>query len=332
MTPRPSADLLDRSATTTRVSAVLDALALPPDARARVLATAARTPDALAWRHFMASALLLLGAGLLLSGIVSFFAFNWAALGKFGKLALVAAGVSACALGALRAPDSLVSRVLLFAASVLVGALLAVYGQSYQTGADPWGLFGVWALLILPWTVAAAFTPLWLLWIALVDVAFGLYVAQVLVPSRWDVVTLVGIVGVHVLAVMAWEAQRLRAAPWIADAWGPRILVAVTLVPLMSASVVAVGVHELRSDVTGVSLGLLTFLAVLFGLYYQFVRRDTFMLTAVAGSVMAVATTAMARPLLEAGLLGLLTITGLIVGEMVLVVTWLRRQAQEDQP
>ena len=312
------------------MTAILEALAVPAAARPDVLALAARTPSALEWRRFLASALLLLGAGLLLSGIVSFFAFNWAVLGKFGKLALLASGVSACALAALRAPERLVSRVLLFAAAVLVGALLAVYGQTYQTGADPWGLFAVWALLILPWTLAACFTPLWLLWVGLVDLAFGLYVAQVLASPRWDVTTLVGVVTVHVLAVMAWEAQRLRTPPWLTDTWGPRVIVSATLLPLVAASVVAVGLQELRGDVTGVALGLLTFLVVLFGSYYQFVRRDAFMLTAVAGAVMAVATTAIGRPLLEAGLFGLLLITAMLVGEVAMVVTWLRRQAQGD--
>jgi hypothetical protein len=147
----------------------------------------------------------------------------------------------------------------------------------------------------------------------------------VLATPRWDVTTLVGIVAVHVLAVMAWEAQRLRASPWLADTWGPRVLVAVTLLPLVMASVVAVGLQQLRGDVPGASLGLLTFLVVLFGTYYQFVRRDTFMLTAVAGAVVAVVTVALARPLLDLGLFGLLLITALLVGEVAVIVKWLRQ-------
>jgi len=142
------------------------------------------------------------------------------------------------------------------------------------------------------------------------------------------VTTLVGIVAVHVLAVMAWEAQRLRTPPWIADTWGPRLLVVVTLAPLVTAGVVAVVTQHLRADITGVSLGLLTFLVVLFGTYYQFVRRDTFMLTAVAGAVVAVLTSAIARPLLDLGLLGLLLITALLVGEVAMIVKWLRQQQE----
>src|SRR5690606_16273414 len=38
-------------------------------------------------------------------------------------------------------------------ASVAVGGLLALVGQIYQTGADPWQLFLLWAVLLLPWLV-----------------------------------------------------------------------------------------------------------------------------------------------------------------------------------
>lgn len=83
--------------------------------------------------------------------------------------------------------------------------------------------------------------------------------------------------------------------------------------------------QRLRGDVAGASLGILTFLVVLFGAYYQFVRRDTFMLTAVAGAVVVVLTVALARPLLELGLFGLLLITALLIGEVALIVKWLRQ-------
>ena len=94
---------------------------------------------------------------------MSFFAFNWSAIGRLGKMGLIAAAIAACALGALPDPRRLLSRVLLLllSASVLVGALLAVFGQAYQSGADPWSMFATWALLILPWTLAACFRPLW---------------------------------------------------------------------------------------------------------------------------------------------------------------------------
>jgi uncharacterized membrane protein len=311
----------------------LGALDVPAADAERVLAASSRTPDALEWRQFLATLLLVLGAGLALSGIVSFFAFNWAALGRLSKMGLIAAAMSACAVVALRQPTHLVSRVLLFAASVLLGALLAVFGQSYQTGADPWALFAVWALLILPWALAATFTPLWLLVIALIDVGYGLYVGQVLELSHWDVTLMLGVVAVHVLAVMAFEAQHLRQRPWLTDTWAPRSLIAATFLLLLGPSLMMAAYPESGNRLGAASLGTLTFLIVLVGAFYRLVRPDAFMLTAVAGSVMAVVTTAIGRVVmvtLDLGVLGFMVMTGLLVLEVTLVVSWLRKQALEE--
>ena len=330
----PSAhDPLDRRATLHRMHVALGALDVPAADAERVLAMAARTPDALAWREFLATMLLVLGAGMALSGIVTFFAFNWAALGRLPKMGVIATAMSICALVALRQPTHLVSRVLLFAASVLLGALLAVFGQSYQTGADPWGLFAVWALLILPWAIAATFTPLWLLVIALIDVGYGLYVGQVLELSHWDVTLMLGVVAVHVLAVMAFEAQQLRRQPWLTDTWAPRILVAATFLMLLGPSLTMAAWPGSGNRLSAVSLGTLTFMVVLVGAFYRLVRPDAFMLTAVAGSVMAVVTTAIGRVVmvtLDLGVFGLMVMTGVLVLEVTLVVTVLRKLAQEE--
>ncbi|BCS31060.1 hypothetical protein TBR22_A02600 [Luteitalea sp. TBR-22] len=326
-------DPLGRAATVARLERVIDAIPVPDPHRGPLIALATRTPDLDEWRRFLASALLLLGAGLALSGVVSFFAFNWAALGRFAKMGLIAAATTAAAGGALRRPETLLSRVLLLAASVLTGALLAVYGQTYQTGADPWGLFGVWALLILPWTVAAAFTPLWLLWLALVDLAYALYVSQVLASPTWALSLLLGLLAMHVLALMAWELQHLQARPWLTDTWAPRMVAAATVLPLLVPAFVRV-LHPGDADTLGAAaLGAVSFLVVAFGVYHTAIRRDTFMLTLAAGAVMTIVTTAVSRLLMETldlGLLGLMLITAFIVGEVTLVVSWLRRQSRGE--
>ena len=326
-------DPLDRAATLGHVDLVLDALAVPVDARARVRVIASRTPAALEWHRFLASALLLLGAGLVLSGIISFFAFNWAALGRFAKMGSIAVGMTACAVAALRRPDTLLSRVLLVAASVLLGALLAVYGQTYQTGADPWGLFATWAVLILPWAAAACFTPLWLLVIGLVDAAYVLYFAQVWQGAHGELRLVLGLVAVHVLGLMAWEAQSLRREPWLRDQWGPRVLSVTTFALLLVPSLAIVISPHWTSPLGPVSVAVLTFLVVGTGLYYRLVRPDTFMLTVAAGSVMTWLTTLVGRLLivtLDLGIFGMFMMTGLVILEATLVVSWLRRRARED--
>ena len=82
-----------------------------------------------------------------------------------------------------------------------------------------------------------------------------------------------------------------------------------------------------------VSVAVLTFLVVGTGLYYRLVRPDTFMLTVAAGSVMTWLTTLVGRLLivkLDLGIFGMFMMTGLVILEATLVVSWLRRRARED--
>ena len=81
------------------------------------------------------------------------------------------------------------------------------------------------------------------------------------------------------------------------------------------------------------SVVALTFLVVATGLFYRLVRPDTFMLTAAAGSVMTLLTTIIGRLLivtLDLGILGMFMMTGVIILEVTLVVSWLRQRARED--
>ena len=147
----------------------------PKDAEAAMEA-AGVIPDGHDWYHFVKR--LLLGLGILATalGVVFFVAYNWDALEKFGKFTLVEGAVAASLLPLLWYDlDSRIGQFALLSASILVGALLALFGQTYQTGADTWQLFATWGVLILPWVVLGRFEPLWLLWIGVVNVAIVLY-------------------------------------------------------------------------------------------------------------------------------------------------------------
>ena len=105
--------------------------------------------------------LLLFGSALVLAGIIFFFAYNWAAMGKFLKFGLIEAGIIVCIVAShLRGRTDLSGKVLLLSGAVLVGVLLAVYGQIYQTGADAYGLFICWAVLIFGWVIISEFAAL----------------------------------------------------------------------------------------------------------------------------------------------------------------------------
>jgi uncharacterized membrane protein len=50
---------------------------------------------------------------------------------------------------------AMVSKLTRLMTCLGLGVLLALFGQTYQTGVDPWETFFNWALLMLPWTLPA---------------------------------------------------------------------------------------------------------------------------------------------------------------------------------
>jgi uncharacterized membrane protein len=326
-------DPLDLAATPDRLHAALAAIGAPEAVVPRAIEIADATPDARAWQRFLGPALLLLGAGLVLAGVISFFAFNWASLGRFGKFALIELAIAACAIAGWRYAGSLSGRVALFAASVLIGPLLAVFGQTYQTGADPWGLFAVWAALILPWVLAARFSPLWVLTLTLVDVALVLFCGQVLEPrpTGWMWLFL-GLAAIHLGAVAVWEWQRARPEPWLDDLWAPRLVTATgysaLLVPAITL-IVSISDAQQTGIVALLALLLVGSAAVWF---YRTVRRDLFMLTAVAGAAFVFVSVLAGRLIfveMPVSVLSPLLMAGVVVGEIGLAVTWLRSTLRE---
>ncbi|WP_137222758.1 DUF2157 domain-containing protein [Shewanella sp. MEBiC00475] len=158
------------------------------------------------WQQLIANILLYLGVLLLGAGVIFFMAFNWDALSHLNKFAIVETLFSLFIGGFFLAnrarkksslqPDDQhelhdphdqhnqhiqqtygwsLANAMLLGASIMLGALLALVGQTYQTGADPWQLFAIWAVLILPFAYIAGFDLLWLLVVVLLNVSLGLY-------------------------------------------------------------------------------------------------------------------------------------------------------------
>lgn len=130
--------------------------------------------DGESWRIWGRRVLLGLGAGQLLAAVIFFFAFNWQALPGLVKIAITLGATMLCAVGALTAGRMVIRQTLLVAASLMTGAVLAVFGQHYQTGADTWEMFAVWGVAILPWTVLAGGAAAWLIWGVVAQIALAL--------------------------------------------------------------------------------------------------------------------------------------------------------------
>lgn len=118
---------------------------------------------ALAW-----GSALLLGAGL-----IFWVAANWQDQTRQFKFYLLQAAVVLSVMLALVLPRARTAALLL--ATLVLGGLLAFIGQTYQTGADPWQLFAVWAALSLLWIVAARSDLLWAVWVLITGLAIGLW-------------------------------------------------------------------------------------------------------------------------------------------------------------
>jgi len=138
------------------------------------------------WRAWASRHLLYLGTALILAGVIYFFAYNWEDMDRLTKLGLAAGGVVLSAGAAYWVGlTKLGGKVLLLAASVMVGVLLAVFGQVYQTGADAYELFLSWAALIFLWVLISDFAALWFAWILILDLAVLFYWGQVAEPEGW---------------------------------------------------------------------------------------------------------------------------------------------------
>jgi len=172
--------------------------------------------------------------------------------------------------------EKLSAKVTLMVASISLGVLLAVVGQSYQTGADPWQLFLYWALLMTPWVAVGRFSAIWLLWIALINIAIWLYMD-----------TFRGIFGIHLynessmlwaffifnsLAWFIWEYASQKYN-WLNDNWAVRVLVFVSML-----SVTILMLNLIWKDVSILALPVwLAWLALIFWRYRE-VKVDLFML------------------------------------------------------
>ncbi|MFM5464364.1 DUF2157 domain-containing protein [Aeromonas simiae] len=132
-------------------------------------------PSKAQWQQLLDRLLLLLGTLCLAAGLIFFIAFNWHQLGRLSRLLLVTAPLLAVLLLGLRPLTPPQRQALLLFAGLNLGGLLALIGQTYQTGADPWQLFALWAALLLPWALLGRSAVLWGLAWMLGQLALVLY-------------------------------------------------------------------------------------------------------------------------------------------------------------
>lgn len=186
--------------------------------------------ESIDWKAWAALWSATLGAIFLLAGVIFFFAWNWKELSPSVRFAVLGGSVVLGTAGALIAGiRSRIGQWLLVAASVFTGVLVAVYGQVYQTGADAFEVFALWAGLIFGWVLVGRFAPLWLLWLVVLQTALATWAGQVLVPAGaagWPAMNLVlGLLLLGCLGLREWLEAGERF-DWLRGEWIRVVLVA----------------------------------------------------------------------------------------------------------
>jgi uncharacterized membrane protein len=284
-------------------------------------------PNRTAWERFLDWLLLVLGAGFTVSGIFFFFAFNWADMHRFFKLGLLEfVLLVAVGLAFWRGLDRFSGKIALGAAGLIVGALLAVYGQIYQTGADSYELFLGWALLITGWVLISRFTPLWFVWVLLFNL--GLVFFWIQIVGDIDSKLYLSVFLLNGSAILLWEIFHARGTDWLKSRWAPRLLSLPGFVALATPTITLI-ISSGWSRNQDPWLGLMAFLfigtsGVVLYIYSQKIL-DLFMLTICAFSLMVAFNTWVAIALEDLDIYLFFCLSGLFIGQAALVVTWLRR-------
>ncbi|MDR0672127.1 MAG: DUF2157 domain-containing protein [Zoogloeaceae bacterium] len=272
---------------------------LDPARLPEALRLAGAFPSADDWRQFADRLLLALAVLALSSGVIFFFAYNWERLGHFSRFALAEGALAVALFGVWRLGLARASgQASLFAAALCLGALLALLGQTYQTGADTWELFAAWCALLLPWAILGRQALLWLFWLAILNVALFLYFS--FFPLDHDNWQRFFIVNLGALAL--WEGAGRRFAE-LSRRWALRLAaLAVTCCVTYGAVLGVWMVGEPRyvwGGDGGDALLIWVLWAAGFGVFYRYRARDFFMLVLVGASFLLLATSALIRVLGE---------------------------------
>jgi len=283
-----------------------------------------------AWFAWARRMLLFFGSALVLAGIIFFFAYNWSAMGHFLKFGLIEAGIVVCIIVShLHGKTRLSGKVLLMSASVLVGVLLAVYGQAYQTGADAFELFLGWAVLIFGWVVISEFAALWIVWLILLNTGAILYWQQVrTIPFAFLCLALAVL---NCLILTLREVGVQRKLEWLSGRWLRDILVTATLAALSLPTVILIvklgdagGADALVACAWGV--------AVIGGyICYRYKFRDMIPLAIIVMNMCTMLLILIGRALFSVsgdGIFGLFQLFALIIlGVVTGAIFWLRKIA-----
>jgi len=283
------------------------------------------------WRGFIDRLLLWGGMVLLAVGVIFFFAYNWNEIGRVARLGLaemlIAVAVACCG---WFGTERTVGKATLFIAAVLTGALLALFGQTYQTGADTFELFITWAVVILPWTIVSCLPALWVLLIVLVNAAITFYfmvfhgLLGLLFSTEKEIWLLFAF---NTAALVLWELFSTRLV-WLRERWAARLL------GLASGSLITtLAMFAIFSNREKFALAAVIVYPLWLGAVYAFYRRfflDLFLLAGGVLSIVIIVASLLSKAMEHArGGGSFLFIGFVVVGLSSLGGIWLKNISQE---
>lgn len=305
---------------------------LTQEQRERALAPEQPWPASRHWRYALDRLLAYTGSLLLALGMIFFFAFNWDDLHRFHKLLLALSVLSGFAVTALFCPSgSPLYRASLFAAALATGGVLALVGQTYQTGADIWQLFATWSLLILPWALLSRSAACWGLFWLVFNLALLRYFATHQLWADTSVFSTGGLLGLalgNLLLLLVFELLGPRLLLHSGRSL-PRLAGCALISALALGAAIAWWQAEYRGLMVGLGLLYLTAIPC-----YLELRRDLLMLALLAYSMVGVASAGFSR-WLEGSLdnFALMSLLGLFVLlASALASFWLHRLHKEQNP
>ena len=198
------------------LNALCDAGGISPAAWLRAMEFCGFRPNGKAWLAYWRQLCLLGGALFFVAGVVCFIAWNWGAMTPLARMALTGAVVAGSGLASvLLGPGTRLGRVLLLVCGLAIGPMLAVFGQTYQTGAELWELFRIWTILLVLLALAGRQTGLWFAAWLVANIFVALWLGrglasptdalgQFFTVTEWLVVT--------ACALVCWEWAAHRAA------------------------------------------------------------------------------------------------------------------------
>lgn len=258
-------------------------------------------PDRQGWARFLDYSLLVLGALFFTSGLFFFVAYNWEDLPRFARFGVLEGAIVILALIAHWVGlNKLGSKIALTVAALLMGALLAVFGQEYQTGADSYTLFGNWALLIAGWVLISKFDVLWAVLLGLLNLTLVLFWNQVLPGDQYPQPETLFVL--NAVALLVWEVLYWRAG-WWQHRWLNRLTSIVAFGWILWPTIATIldlydDYYQLPTIHRYGPLIYAFFVLAVFLVYSRW-QPDLFMLTMAMFSIIVVLTTWIGRSLIE---------------------------------